>query len=123
MYPGSSLVGHSTGKVAFYVLQHAPDSIQDKYYNLILEAATNKELNKNLVAMYTDRYLLAKGEKQIYGTQIIRKQILDSISGIAKDTAYLWPVADTISIDSLRLWNGLEPLESYLSNLGLSRWK
>lgn len=51
-YPGTSLVGHPTNEAAFYVLQHAPKEIQEKYYDIIIRAADKNELNKRLVAMY-----------------------------------------------------------------------
>lgn len=121
-YPGNSLVGPTTAKVAFYVLQHAPDSIQAKYLDLILGAAQNKELNKGSVAMYHDRYLKGKGEPQIYGTQVVSKSRIDGITGEKTDTLYLWPIRDTNKIDSIRMWNGLPPLETYLQSFGLSRW-
>lgn len=121
-YPGNSLVGHSTGKVAFFVLQHASDTIQSKYLDLILEASKNKELNKRYVAMFHDRYLVYKGESQIYGTQIRVKETTDSISGKTENISYCYPIRDTVKIDSLRLWNGLLDLEGYLNSFGLSRW-
>ena len=80
-YPGNSFVGHSRGDVAFFVLQHAHDSIHTKYIDLILRAGENNELKKNAVAMFHDRYLLRQGKPQIYGTQVGRKKTIDSITG------------------------------------------
>ena len=120
-YPGVSLVGVSASKTAFFVLQHAPDSIQEQYYKLIIDAATNNELSRGLAAMYQDRYLMYRDEPQIFGTQVRIKHKVDSITGEQIDSAYLWPIKDTTSIDSLRMWNGLGPLEEYLNAFGLSR--
>lgn len=122
-YPGKSLVGYRTGRVTFYVLQHAPDSIQEQYYDFILQAATENELDKNLAAMYQDRYLMHRGEPQIFGSQIRVEQKMDSLSGKSIEKKYLWPIADTTNIDSLRMWNGLGPLEEYLKLYGISRWE
>ncbi len=121
-YPGSSLVGENAGKAVFYVLQHAPDSIQALYYEMIVGAAADGELNKRLAAMYQDRYLMNRGEPQIFGTQIMSKQVTDPETGETRDSSYYWPVADTTNIDSLRIWNGLGPWDEYLSYFGLSRW-
>lgn len=121
-YPGKSLLGNSIGEVAFFVLQHAPDSIQAKYIDIILEASKNNELKKGSVAMFHDRYLTNKGEPQIYGTQIGTKEIIDSVTGEIRIVNYCFPIKDTVSIDSLRLWNGLLDLEGYLNSFGLSRW-
>lgn len=121
-YPGESLVGSSAGEVAFFVLQHAPDSIQEKYYDLIVTAGKDKELKIGLVTMYQDRYLINRNQPQLFGTQIGIKTITDR-TGKSRDSAFLYPISDTTRIDSLRLWNGHGPLEEYLNYYGLSRWK
>jgi hypothetical protein len=121
-YPGQSLVGHSTSKATFYVLQHAPDSVQEEYYEMIINAAKNNELKRGLAAMYQDRYLMHKGEPQIFGTQVRTEYETDSITGEKIERTFVWPIADTNNIDSLRLWNGLLNLEDYLNNFGVSRW-
>ena len=121
-YPGKSLVGPSTGDVAFYVLQHAPLEVQAKYVDLILEAGKKNELKKRAVAMYYDRYLIGINKPQKYGTQIGRREVTDSITGKTEVVNYLFPIQDTVKIDSLRLWNGISGLEDYLNSFGLSRW-
>jgi hypothetical protein len=121
-YPGQSLVGHSASKATFYVLQHAPDSVQEEYYEMIINAAKNNELKRGLAAMYQDRYLMHKGEPQIFGTQVRTEYETDSITGEKIERTFVWPIADTNNIDSLRLWNGLLNLEDYLNNFGVSRW-
>ena len=96
-YPGESMVGHSASKAAFYVLQHAHDSIQEKYYELIVKAAKDNQLDKNLAAMYQDRYLMHRGEPQIYGSQIISAHKTNPETGGSFDSTYVWPIADTSS--------------------------
>ncbi|MBB3701354.1 hypothetical protein KMW28_26545 [Flammeovirga yaeyamensis] len=122
-FPGKSLVGNKGSKAVFYVLQHAPDSIQNKYYDMIIQAGEDQELSKNLVCMYQDRYLMQNGKPQIYGSQIQIVKELDPQSGELVEVTKLWPIADTTSIDSLRMWNGFGPLEDYLNAFGLSRWE
>lgn len=121
-YPGQSLVGHSASKTTFYVLQHAPDSVQEEYHQMIIDAAKNNELKRSLAAMYQDRYLMHSGEPQIYGTQVRTENEIDSLTGDKFERTFVWPIADTNNIDSLRLWNGLLNLEDYLNNFGISRW-
>lgn len=120
-YPGRSLVGSPASEVSFYVLQHAPDSVQAVYLDMILQAARDNELKRSLAALYHDRYLMHQGEPQIYGTQI-RTLFLTDSTGAKRDSSFLWPVADTTAIDSLRYTQGLSPLEDYLQRFGLSRW-
>ncbi|WOK07792.1 DUF6624 domain-containing protein [Imperialibacter roseus] len=122
-YPGESMVGGSAGRATFYVLQHAPDSIQDKYYDLIIDAASRNELKKSLAAMYQDRYLMHRGEPQIYGTQVRTEYKTDPTTGMRFDSTYVWPLADTTNIDSIRTLSGMGPLEEYLNQFGVSRWE
>lgn len=122
-YPGKSLVGNASSKVAFFVLQHAPDSVQEQHLHLILQAAEENELDKGLAAMYHDRYLRNRGEPQIFGTQIRTEYQTDSLTGESIEKVYVWPIADTTKIDSVRMWNGLGPLEDYLNIFGVSRWE
>jgi hypothetical protein len=121
-YPGKSLVGKSASESAFYVLQHAPDSIQELYYEMIIDAAMNSELDKRLAALYQDRYLMHKGEPQLFGTQIRMEFETDSLTGEQIEVTFVWPIADTANIDALRRSVGLGNLEDYLENHGLSRW-
>lgn len=118
-YPGKSIVGESGSKVTFFVLQHSNPEIQKQHLNLILEAAENLELKKSYAAMFHDRVLMYDGQPQIYGTQIKGETVFDSLSGKSIRKRYLWPIRDISIVDSLRLWNGLGPLEAYLYEMGL----
>ncbi len=122
-YPGKSMVGVSSSVSVFYVLQHSPDSIHKRYLKLIRTAADEDELDKSYYAKYLDRHLMHQGKPQIYGTQIRIDFEIDSLSGKRKTRNYLWPIADTTGIDSLRRLNNLGPLEAYLWEQGLSRWE
>ena len=116
-YPGKSMVGGSASKVGFFVLQHSSAEIRRKYLKLILEAADNFELNKSYAAMFHDRVLMDEGSPQIYGTQIRAETVFDSLTGKRITKRYVWPIQDTVNIDSLRLWNGLKPLEGHLNKM------
>lgn len=118
-YPGDSLVGYPTRKSAFYVLQHAPDSIQEKYLPMILKAAKDGQLDEKLGAMYHDRYLLHRGLPQIYGSQIRINKITDSVTGEIKKVLEVYKIKDTSKVDSLRRSMGMIPLEEYLNLNGI----
>ena len=118
VYPGDSLVGYPTNKAAFFVLQHAPDSVQEKYLPLILNAAENRQLDSDLAAMYHGRYLMRKGLPQIYGSQIRIKKITDSLTGEKSEIHQVYKIADTAKVDSLRAAKGMIPLKEYLEMNG-----
>ena len=115
VYPGDSIVGFPTRKSAFFVLQHAPDSIQEKYLPMIMNAAKSGQLDKNLAAMYHDRYLLHRGLPQIYGSQFLIKRKLDSLTGEQIVTYELYKLKDSTKVDSLRSSMGMIPLKDYLN--------
>ena len=121
--PARSQVGVGPSETVFFVLQHAPDSVHSLYIDMILEAAKDNELDKSLAAMYHDRYLMHNGQDQLYGTQVRFDRTTDPLTNEERDSAYVWPIADTTNIDDLRYENNLGPLEEYLSHFGLSRWK
>lgn len=120
-YPGKSVLGEEASSTIFLVLQHAPDSIQEKYINMILQAAEDGEVNKREAALYHDRYLMNQELPQIYGSQVITSTFVDSLTGEEIDSTYVWPMRDTTNIDSLRMWNGMAPLNKYLQYYGLTK--
>ena len=118
-YPGKTMVGESARKVTFFVLQHSSPEIQKQHLNLILNAAEKLELKKSYAAMFHDRVLMYDNQPQIYGTQIKGETVFDSLSGKSIKKRYLWPIKDVSIVDSLRLWNGLGPLQAYLYEMGV----
>ena len=118
-YPGKTLVGESASKVTFFVLQHSSPEVQKKHLSMILEAAEKYELNKSYAAMFHDRVLMYEGKPQIYGTQIRKEFVFDSVSRKSYSKLSVWPIRDTTIVDSLRLWNGLVRLEDYLYGMGV----
>ena len=111
-WPGKSLVGEQASTGAFLVLQHSGNaSTMEKYQPLLKEASETGEMDRSLYAIYTDRIMMYKNEKQIYGSQIIfnkTKKILE-----------LYPVKDEANVDQRRAEAGLEPLREYLNMMGV----
>lgn len=69
-YPGKSLVGTKYQDVAMWIIHHASDnSIRDKYFILLYEAATKGEIDKNAFKLFIDRGHMIKFGTQLYGTQ------------------------------------------------------
>jgi len=99
-YPGKSIVGEDTNSTAWYVVQHS--GMIEKYLPLIKEAGDKNEIPKRLVAMMEDRYLMSKGEEQIYGTQgrIINMQSENPIQVI-------WPIKNPETVNARREKMGL----------------
>lgn len=107
-YPGKSMVD-TANTAAWYVLQHNPDRIEE-YLPMIKKAAEDEELPYRLVAMMEDRYLMGKGEPQVYGTQ-----------GMNYDDArgnLIWPILDPENVNERRKMVGFEStIEEYAKAL------
>ncbi len=105
-YPGKSMVGEETQSAAWYVLQHSREI--PKYFPLVKAAGEKGELPMRLVAMMEDRYLMGKGEPQLYGTQG------QSIDG----NSFIWPIANPEAVNERRAEVGFtETVEAYAKRL------
>jgi len=106
-YPGKTLVGESTQSVAWYVIQHS-NKIPE-YLPLMKEAAQKGELPMSNVAMMEDRYLMGKGEMQIYGTQGSSYAI-----GTPQEVSFIWPIENPEEVNKRRKEVGFdETIEVY----------
>jgi len=101
-YPGKSLVGEYQKEVVFFVIQHSPN---EKYLPLLTAAADKGEFRKSSLALFVDRIRVARGEKQLYGSQL---------GPMVNGRYTLDPVEDENNVNKRRAEVGLEPLEEYL---------
>lgn len=95
-YPSKS-IAHETCIIPFYLLSFAPVGIREKYLYLLVDAANKGDLEWKSLAFYIDKLELAKGGKQIYGTQYYYK---------ANQMVY-YPVKDPETLESRRKQIGL----------------
>lgn len=119
-FPGRSLVGEDGSRTVFLILQHSPDSIMEKYYDLVVKAGESGDLDMSSVAMFQDRVLMNRGEKQIYGTQVRSEQRYDKVKQEYYDSTYVWPIENPNEVNKRRLEVGLnEPIENYARRFGV----
>lgn len=110
---GNDKIGTEANQTLFLGIQHIDDTIvQNKYLPVLKEAVKNGDAEPWHFAFLTDRILMNQGEKQIYGTQTI----------ISKDPklSYVVPLQNPEKVDELRKEIGLDPLNDYLQEEGLS---
>lgn len=60
---------HEAAIIPFYILSYAPTYLKEKHLPLLKQAADKKDLDWKPLAFFIDKIKVAKGEKQIYGTQ------------------------------------------------------
>lgn len=109
-WPGISFVGPSGNQTVFLVIQHANLSIQEKYLPLLKKSVDENQSRACDLALLQDRILMRKGEKQIYGTQIVFGK-----SGGQE----FYPIEDEKKVNERRKSVGLEPIEEYAKHFGI----
>ncbi len=110
---GQDKVGESGNQTLFLCIQHVDDVlVQDKYLSVLRDAVRKGNAEPWHFAFLTDRTLMNKGERQVYGTQKI-------ISHADPSKSYVVPLQDPDNVDKLRSEVGLEPLGEELEGSGL----
>ncbi len=92
------------------ILQHSKTKYQEQYLPLLKQAAENGDLNIRNVLMMEDRIRISKKLPQIYGTQICKDSLGNSI---------LCEVIDMPNLNVRRREVGFEPIEEYLMHWGI----
>lgn len=104
-YPGKSLVGLELNCVAASVILHSNNlKYMEKYWNTILNAYANHEIDRSCIPNIEDRILMLKGRKQKYGTQFVYNKATNKME--------LYPVVDIKEADKLRKLYWLPTLKS-----------
>jgi hypothetical protein len=109
---GTDVIGTQGNLTIFLVIQHADIKTQEKYLPLMEKAVKEGKASATNLAFLQDRVALAKGEKQLFGSQVIR----DPKTG----TYTVAPIFDEINVDKRRQTVGLESLETYLKRYGIN---
>ncbi len=100
-YPSKAIAGESNS-IPFYILSFAPVTIKEKYLNQLILAADRDDISWKSLAYFIDKLKVAKGEKQIYGTQ----------GSYDKEFNYtMFPVIEPEKLNERRARVGLEKLE------------
>jgi len=108
-YPGYDLVGGSSDSF-WAIIQHCDNDIpfQERVLALMKQQMDKNNASKEKYAYLTDRILVNKDQKQIYGTQLSR----DNKTGKYSPFPLKYPKL----VDKLRKEVGLEPLAIYINN-------
>ena len=109
---GADVIGGKGNQTLFLVIQHSNLETQDKYLPMMREAVSKGSASASSLALLEDRVALGKKEKQIYGSQIGRNQETGEY--------YVLPLIDPDNVDNRRAEVGLDSLQSYISNWGIT---
>ncbi len=100
-YPGKTLVGTEYATV-FSIISTCNLEVKKKHFDVIVKAADKGELDWMDVAFFVDKVMVAKKEKQVYGTQ----------SKITKNHEIIYyPILDKQQVNERRHKVGLDELD------------
>ena len=109
-WPGKSLVGKRIAQMAWLLTQHADYDVpfQESCLKLLEKAVACGEAEPRHVAFLTDRVLIHKGKKQIYGTQFTTKK---------NGAPIPFPIKDIKTLNKKRKQVGLEHFSVYTKKI------
>lgn len=108
-WPSKNIIGEQGQITICNVLQHSSIEIRIKYLPMMRKAVEEKELMPRLLARAEDRLATDRGDLQLYGGQIKYYPETKSFN--------VWPIKDPANVDQRREKIGLQPIETFLSNL------
>jgi hypothetical protein len=98
---GQSKIGEKAAEGIFYIVQHAPLEMKEKYFPQFKKLAIQGEAKRTQCAMMEDRILMMNGKKQIYGTQ--------ANNNIRPDKKFvIWPIENPAAVNELRKKAGFD---------------
>jgi hypothetical protein len=109
---GADVLGEEGNKTIFLVIQHSDLETQLKYLPMMRKAVEFGNANAKDIALLEDRIAVRQGKRQIYGSQIYK----DYNTG----EAYVYPLVDPEKVNERRAKVGLEPIEDYVKNVGIT---
>lgn len=109
-WPTYDMVGKEAAHAAWLLAQHADadPELQSEVLRLMEPLVAAGQAGASDFAYLTDRVRVARGDKQLYGTQFS-----DDGSGVARPVA----IEDAANVDARRAEVGLEPLAEYAATL------
>lgn len=108
--PSKKEVGEQGMMGLFYTIQHmAEPRLRVLYYPVIQESVEKGDLKPRCLAVMEDRMMRDFGKKQLYGSQLIKKD--------TSDIWTLYPVRQPERLNERRKEMGMEPIEEYLERL------
>ena len=110
-WPEPNTLTQLANNALFLVIQHGDSAYHSKYANLVYQAFLESKISAQDWALFSDRQHMYKKEPQVYGTQVI---YIDSLN-----SWQLYPVDNPTELDQRRQSIGLKPINEYFELLGL----
>ena len=106
---GPKDVGQRGASALFLVIQHSDLATQEKYLPLLEEAVHKGNAKGSELALLVDRIEMRNNRPQIYGSQVIFSNGVNTV----------YKIKDEANVNKRRAAMGMEPLEKYLKYWGI----
>jgi len=107
---GRSFVGEQGNSTVFLVVQHSDLATQEKYFPMLKKSVEMGESRPSNMALMQDRILMRKGQKQIYGSQVVSGK---------EGKQEFYPIEDEKNVNVRRAQMGMTSLEEYAKHFGI----
>jgi hypothetical protein len=109
---GPDVLGFRGNLTMFLVIQHSDLETQEKYLPIIQDAVKSGDARPDHLALLVDRVAIKQGRKQVYGSQFGADP--------ETDETFVSPLEDPDNVDKRRAEVGLNTLQEYISQWGLT---
>lgn len=103
-YPSKTLTGARYANTLWSIMQYADLGTIKKYYSLTENSMKNGSIEKPSYAVFVDKYRMLNGEKQLYGSQVIKR---------GDGTIYFYAIEDEGNVNRRRAEMNLGTIEDY----------
>ena len=108
---GPDVVGSRGNQTLFLVIQHADSATQEAYLPLMRQAVKDGKALPSQLALLEDRTRMNRGQKQLYGSQVINDPVTKK--------PVFYAIEDEPNVNRRRATMGLGRLETYARNFGM----
>ena len=117
--PTYSLVGKEASNSFLLIINHIYDKLTKRNLKSLYKEAINKEIGIEYYIMIHDRWLIQKGKKQLYGTQVGHIVEYDKQGNKVYGKGFFSPIEDEKNVNKRRMELGLPTIEEYAKNMNV----
>lgn len=117
--PTYSLVGKEASNSFLLIINHIYDKLTKRNLKSLYKEAINKEIGIEYYIMIHDRWLIQKGKKQLYGTQVGHIVEYDKQGNMIYGKGFFSPIEDEKNVNKRRMELGLPTIEEYAKHMNV----
>lgn len=118
--PTYSLVGKEASNSFLLIINHIYcKKLTKRNLKSLYKAAINKEIDIEYYIMIHDYWLIQKGKKQLYGTQVGHIVEYDKKGNMVNGKGFFSPIEDEKNVNKRRLELGLHTIEEYAKHMNV----